>query len=104
MLAFDLSYVPKSGERTEGLGHFWNGGTGRAKRGLEVNALSWIDVTDNTAYPISASLNIRLCTQEAATGQPSIANADRALYEVKQQGRGHYRFFAPVPTATMVTA
>lgn len=47
---------------------------------------------------INASLGISLGTQEAATGQQSIANADCALYEVKQQGRGHYRFFAPAPT------
>lgn len=58
------------------------------------------------AHPpqINASLGICLCTQEAATGQLSIANADHALYEVKQQSRGRYRFFAPAPTATMVTA
>lgn len=57
------------------------------------------------AHPlqISASLGISLCTQEVATGQQSIANADHALYEVKQQGRGHYRFFAPAPTLTMAT-
>lgn len=47
---------------------------------------------------ISASLGISLGTQEAATGQLSIAHADHALYEVKQQGRGHYRFFTPAPT------
>jgi hypothetical protein len=39
VLAFDPSYVPKSGQHTEGLGHFWNGSAGRAERGLEVNAL-----------------------------------------------------------------
>jgi hypothetical protein len=56
VLAFDPSYVPKSGEHTEGLGHFWNGSAGRAERGLEVNALSWVDVTANTAYTISAEM------------------------------------------------
>ena len=40
VLAFDPSYIPKSGKHTEGLGHFWNGSTGRAEPGLEVNALS----------------------------------------------------------------
>ena len=34
-----------------------------------------------------------------ADSQDSIANADRALYEVKQQGRGHYRFFTPATPA-----
>ena len=50
------TYVPKSGQHTEGLGHFWNGSAGRAERGLEVNALSWVDVTANTAYAISAEM------------------------------------------------
>ena len=56
VLALDPSYVLKSGEHTEGLGHFWSGSTGRAERGLEVNALSWVDVTANTAYTTSAEM------------------------------------------------
>jgi hypothetical protein len=56
VLAFDPSYVPKSGRHTAGLGYFWNGSAGRAERGLEVNALSWVDVTANTAYAISAEM------------------------------------------------
>ena len=56
VLAFDPSYLPKSGQHTEGLGHFWNGSAGRAESGLEVNALSWVDVTANTAYTISAEM------------------------------------------------
>ena len=56
VLAFDPSYIPKSGEHTEGLGHFWNGSAGRAERGLETHALGWVDVTANTAYTISAEM------------------------------------------------
>ena len=56
VFAFDPSYVPKSGKHTAGLGHFWNGSAGRAEPGLEVNALSWVDVTANTAYTISAEM------------------------------------------------
>ncbi len=46
MLAFDPSFIPKSGKHTAGLGRFWNGGAGRVEAGLEVNVLSWVDVTD----------------------------------------------------------
>ena len=56
VLAFDPSFVPKSGKCTPGLGHFWNGGAGRAEQGLEINVLAWVDVTANTAYAISAAL------------------------------------------------
>ncbi|MBK8533705.1 MAG: GGDEF domain-containing protein [Candidatus Competibacteraceae bacterium] len=53
---------------------------------------------------ISASLGISLCTQEKVPSQQSIANADHALYEAKQQGRGHYRFFAPAGIPKMAAA
>ena len=35
ILAFDPSYMAKSGRHTEGLGYFWNSSAGRAQRGLE---------------------------------------------------------------------
>jgi hypothetical protein len=35
VLAFDPSFVPKSGKWTAGLGRFWNGGAGRAEPGLD---------------------------------------------------------------------
>jgi diguanylate cyclase (GGDEF)-like protein len=53
---------------------------------------------------ISASLGISLCDQKEATGPHSIANADSALYEAKQRGRGHYRFFTPAGTSTLAAA
>ena len=56
ILAFDPSYMAKSGRHTEGLGYFWNGSVGQAKWGLEVNVLSWVDVTANTAYALSAEM------------------------------------------------
>jgi hypothetical protein len=54
VLAFDPSFVPKSGKATAGLGRFWNGSAGRAEPGLEMKALAWVDVTANTAYTLSA--------------------------------------------------
>ena len=56
VLAFDPSFVPKSGKQTPSLGRFWNGSAGRAEQGLEINVLAWVDVTANTAYAISAAL------------------------------------------------
>jgi hypothetical protein len=43
--AQDASCIPKSGQRTFGLGHFCNGGAGRAERGLEISTLAVVDVT-----------------------------------------------------------
>jgi hypothetical protein len=56
VLAFDPSFIPKSGKHTPGLGRFWNSCTGRAELGLEINVLAWVDVTANIAYAIQAAL------------------------------------------------
>jgi hypothetical protein len=53
VLAFDPSFVPKSGKGTYGLDRFWNGTHSRAEPGLEIGVLAWVDVTANTAYALS---------------------------------------------------
>jgi len=53
VLAFDPSFVPKSGKCTYGLDRFWNGTHSRAEKGLEIGVLAWVDVTANTAYALS---------------------------------------------------
>ena len=53
ILAFDPSFVSKSGAHTYGLAMFWNGAASRAEKGLEIAALAWIDVTHNSAYTLS---------------------------------------------------
>ena len=53
VLAFDPSFVPKSGKRTYGLDIFWNGAYSRAEKGLEIATLAWVDVTHNSAYALS---------------------------------------------------
>src|SRR2546425_9342114 len=40
VLAFDPSFVPKSGKHTYGLDMFWNGAHSRAEKGLEMATLA----------------------------------------------------------------
>lgn len=49
VVAFDPSYVSKSGKHTPGVGYFWSGCAGKAKWGLEVCGFAAIDVEANTA-------------------------------------------------------
>jgi DDE family transposase len=49
----DASFIPKSGKRTFGLGHFFNGCAGRAERGLEVSTLAVVDVTRRCAFTLA---------------------------------------------------
>jgi hypothetical protein len=43
--AHDASFIPKSGQQTCGLGHFFNGCASRAERGLEISTLAVVDGT-----------------------------------------------------------
>ena len=54
MGVMDCSFIPKSGKETYGLGYFYNSSQDKAIKGLEISVLSVVDVTDNTAYTLSA--------------------------------------------------
>ena len=56
--ALDASFMTKSGKRTEGLGMFWRGCTGRAETGLELSLLSLVDLQSNTAYALDAQQTV----------------------------------------------
>jgi len=48
-VAFDPSYISKSGKATPGCGYFWSGCAGAAKWGLEIGGFATIDIKNNTA-------------------------------------------------------
>jgi DDE superfamily endonuclease len=51
----DASFIPKSGKQTFGLGHFFNGCTSRAERGLEMSTLAVVDVTRRCALTLAVA-------------------------------------------------
>jgi Transposase DDE domain len=53
-IAFDPSYISKSGKFTPGLGWYWSGCAGHAKRGLEIGGLAAIDLDNHTAFHLDA--------------------------------------------------
>jgi DDE superfamily endonuclease len=53
--AQDASFIPKSGKQTFGLGHFFNGCTTRAERGLEISTLAVVDVTRREAFTLAVA-------------------------------------------------
>lgn len=53
-LAFDPSFLPKSGKCTAGVDRFWSGCAGQAKRGLEFSGLAAVDLEDKTALHLLA--------------------------------------------------
>lgn len=48
-VAFDPSYISKSGRKTPGCGYFWSGCAGQAKWGLEIGGFAALDIEQNTA-------------------------------------------------------
>ena len=54
IIAFDPSYLPKSGKHTPQLDKFWSGCLGKAVKGLEIGGLGVVGIDDHTAMPLEA--------------------------------------------------
>lgn len=54
IIAFDPSYIPKSGKSTFGTGYFWSGCAKKNKWGLDICGFAAVDVTRNTAFHLNA--------------------------------------------------
>jgi hypothetical protein len=55
---FDPTHISKSGKHTYGLGYFWSGCAQAVKHGLELAALSLVDVTNHTAFHYHATQTV----------------------------------------------
>jgi hypothetical protein len=53
-IAFDPSYINKSGKKTPGVGWYWSGCANQAKWGLEIGGLAAIDIDNHTAFHLEA--------------------------------------------------
>lgn len=67
VIAFDPSYISKSGKRTPGVGYFWSGCASKAKWGLEIGGLAAIDVDNHTAFHLEAVQTL-LSDEQTLTG------------------------------------
>ncbi|NJC24525.1 transposase [Neolewinella antarctica] len=54
ILAFDPSYLPKSGHYTEGVAKFWSGSARQVRPGLEISSIAAVDLADSTALHLEA--------------------------------------------------
>jgi len=54
IVAFDPSYIKKSGKQTYGLGMYWSGCAGKAKWGLDICGFAAVDINSNTAFHLNA--------------------------------------------------
>jgi hypothetical protein len=54
VVAFDPSYIKKSGKKTFGLGMYWSGCSAKAKWGLDSCGFAVVDILQNTAFHLNA--------------------------------------------------
>ena len=52
-VVMDASFVPKSGKKTYGLEHCWNGSHSRTEKGIAISAWAWLDITGHCADGLS---------------------------------------------------
>jgi hypothetical protein len=64
---FDPTYLSKAGKHTYGLGYFWSGCAQAVKRGLELSALSIVDVVNHTALHYQATQTVLADQQSLLT-------------------------------------
>src|SRR6056297_375440 len=65
-IAFDPSYVSKSGKKTPGVGWYWSGCANSAKWGLEIGGLAAIDIDNHTAFHLEAVQTLNADEQSLA--------------------------------------
>lgn len=53
-IAFDPSYIGKTGKNTAGVGWYWSGVAGKTKWGLEIGGIAAIDIDNHTAFHLEA--------------------------------------------------
>ena len=53
IIAYDPSFITKSGKKTYGLDYFWNGCHRRSEKGLEIATLAIVDIEKNTGFALS---------------------------------------------------
>jgi len=54
IVAFDPSYISKSGKQTPGTGYFWSGCAGKTKWGIEIAGFASVDIINNTGMHLLA--------------------------------------------------
>ena len=76
IVAYDPSFIPKSGKKTYGLDYFWNGCHRRAEKGVELATLAIVAIEKNTGFALSTRQTkpTQEITKQEATASPQEAS------------------------------
>jgi hypothetical protein len=76
IVAFDATFIAKSGKQTFGLDSFFNSCAGRCERGLELSVVAVIDLEQKTAYALDALQTAPTPTSPSQTAQGEESRVD----------------------------
>lgn len=74
-IAFDPSYICKSGKKTPGVGWYWSGCANQAKWGLEIGGLAAIDIDNHIAFHLEAVQTLNTDEQSLTGWYASVISA-----------------------------
>lgn len=74
-IAFDPSYISKSGKKTPGVGWYWSGCASKAKWGLEIGGLAVIDIGNHFAFHLEAVQTLNTDEQSLAKWYADLISA-----------------------------
>jgi len=65
ILAFDPSYLPKSGKKTAHVGCFWSGKDQAVKLGIEIGSIAVVDILNGTAFSLESVQTPKISKNES---------------------------------------
>ena len=65
IVAFDPSYMHKSGKKTANVGRFWSGKDQAVKPGLEIGSIAVVDIQNGTAFSLEAIQTPKISANES---------------------------------------
>ena len=79
ILAFDPSYLPKSGKKTAHVGRFWSGKDQAVKPGIEIGSIAVVDVQNGTALSLEAVQTPKIAKNE--TGESMVDHYAKVILD-----------------------
>jgi hypothetical protein len=80
IVAFDATFIAKSGKQTFGLDFFFNSCAGRSERGLDLSVVAIVDLEQKTAYALDALQTAPAC---ASPDPPCAAQESRVDFYLR---------------------
>ena len=90
IVAYDPSFITKSGKKTHGLDCFWNGCHRRSEKGLELATLAIVDIEKITGFALSTRQTEpvqELAKQVATASPPEASESDKVKKTAPKKGR-----------------